>query len=218
MVLIILSVFWFFGFITSILVGFFLIFLVPLFIIAYIPYVYVLHKLIKRRNTHFKRQHFFAEDVLNLINHLSVKKKRKINLESSFVSYKRNIKEIITDESESYKSAALWIILTLTTWLAGLYVYYFLLKDYRKHELNEDLFWDDTRKILADLGVNVSISRRISIIPERSFALYLIASILTFGLFSVYWLYVLIKDPNEHLKHHVIIEDEIIAQLEASMK
>ena len=59
------------------------------------------------------------------------------------------------------------------------------------------------------------LPRRETILPDRSFVLYLILTIITLGIFGIYWLYVLLKDPNEHFKHHILVEDRLLGQLES---
>ena len=45
---------------------------------------------------------------------------------------------------------------------------------------------------------------------ERSLVLYAILTLVTLGLFAIYWLYVLIKDPNDHFDVHERVEPEIL--------
>jgi hypothetical protein len=35
------------------------------------------------------------------------------------------------------------------------------------------------------------------------------------GLFGVYWIYVLLKDPNEHFKYHIEEESQLLSALES---
>jgi hypothetical protein len=50
-------------------------------------------------------------------------------------------------------------------------------------------------------------------LPERSFFIYLILTLLTCGLFLIYWYYVLIKDLNDHFGAQWQFEDQIAAQM-----
>ncbi len=50
-------------------------------------------------------------------------------------------------------------------------------------------------------------------LKERSVMLYVGLTIVTFGLFAIYWLYVLIMDPNSHFEHQHRTEDAILAAL-----
>ena len=76
-------------------------------------------------------------------------------------------------------------------------------------------FLEDISKVLGKCGITFSLPRRTVVLPDRSFVLYLILTIITLGLFGIYWLYVLLKDPNEHFKHHILVEDQLFGQLES---
>jgi len=169
------------------------------------------YKLVNRRNTHFKRQGFLFEDVVTAVKSLATKK--KVDVEVGVSSCERTVREAKAGETE--KSAVLWAILSAVVFLASWYVYYFLMKDFYKHERREDGFWEDISKVLDKCEIKFSAPRRTEILPNRSFVLYLILNIITVGLFGIYWLYVLLKDPNEHFKYHIQIEDELLSTLES---
>ena len=50
-------------------------------------------------------------------------------------------------------------------------------------------------------------------IPDRSFILYFILGLVTAGIFYIYWIYVLLEDPNNHFRQQAMIEDTIISQV-----
>ena len=188
------------------------IFLVPLLaLISFVVSIILTYKLVKRRNTHFKRQVFLFEDLISAVKSLATKK--KVDVEVGLSSCERTVRETKAEETE--KSAALWAILSAVVFLATWYVYYFLMKDFYKHERREDGFWEDIGKVLDKCDIKFSAPRRTEILPNRSFVLYLILNIITAGLFGIYWLYVLLKDPNEHFKYHIQIEDELLSTLES---
>jgi len=188
------------------------IFLVPLLaLISFVVSIILTYKLVKRRNTHFKRQVFLFEDLISAVKSLATKK--KVDVEVGLSSCERTVRETKAEETE--KSAVLWAILSAIIFLASWYVYYFLMKDFYKHERREDGFWEDMSKVLDKCDIKFSAPRRTEILPNRSFVLYLILSIITVGLFGIYWLYILLKDPNEHFKYHIQIEDELLGTLES---
>ena len=188
------------------------IFLVPLLgLIGFVVSIILTYKLVKRRNTHFKRQVFLFEDLISAVKSLATKK--KVGVEVGLSSCERTVRETKAEETE--KSAALWAILSAVVFLASWYVYYFLMKDFYKHERREDGFWEDIGKVLDKCDIKFSAPRRTEILPNRSFVLYLILNIITVGLFGIYWLYVLLKDPNEHFTYHIQIEDELLSTLES---
>ncbi len=179
------------------------------FFVIGIIYAVMLYKLVKRRNTHFARQLFLYEDLINLARELGTRKGVDISLPLNNLD--RTAKEARFEETE--KSAALWAILSYFTGIASLYVFYFLMKDFFKHERKQDIFIDDLTKLLTSVGIPVNLPRRNYPIPDRSFILYFILSLITIGIFTVYWVHVLISDPNNHFQHQALVEDTITAQV-----
>ncbi|MCP8304371.1 MAG: DUF4234 domain-containing protein [archaeon] len=182
-----------------------------LLIIGFIVSIILIYMLVKRRNTHFKRQIFLFDDILKAVRVIAAKK--GVNAEIELASCERTVREAKAEETE--KSAVLWAILSAFIFLADWYVRYFLMKDFYKHERKEDGFWEDMNKALDKCGVKFSMPRRMVTLPDRSFVLYLILTIITLGIFGIYWLYVLLKDPNEHFGYHIKIEDELLSTLES---
>ena len=169
----------------------------------------LMYKLIKRRNEHFRRQILLFEDVTSALREVSARSGTDIN--ESIALCDRIAREARYEETE--KSAALWVFLTLATSLAALYVMYFLMRDFYEHERREDEFWEAVSRALEKLGAEPLPKRRTPL-PDRNFWLYLALSVVTFGLFSIYWWYVLIKDPNEHFKYHAVVEEHLLRELE----
>lgn len=183
-------------------------------IATFILYIILIYRLVKRRNHHFRRQIFLFEDIIAALRKTTAKK--GIDAEFDIGSLDRTLREMKAEETESEKSAMLWAILS-PTGLAQLYVWYFLMKDFSKHERREDIFWAEISKILNKAGIKLEVPARTNPLPERSFALYLILNIITAGFFGIYWLYTLLNDPNIHFRYHIKIEDYILSILENSL-
>jgi len=174
--------------------------------------IVLIYMLVNRRYMHFKRQKFLSEDIIAAIGSLA--KTKDIDIETSLSPIERTVREANAEETE--KSAILWAILSAFVPFVQFYVYYFLMKDFYRHERREDDFWEDANRALNRLSVNFSGPRRTEIIPDRSFVLYLILSVITVGLFGAYWVYVMLKDPNEHFKYHIQAESQLISTLESA--
>ena len=180
-------------------------------IAAVIVYAYLTYTLIKRRNTHFTRQWRLTEDLLNLLK--GVASKKGANIDAPASSAERTLREMRFEEGE--KPAVLWTILIFVPFVnivAGLYVLYFLTRDFHRHEKREDNMLEDLGRAFSQLNITIA-TRRQKAIPERSYVLYLVLTIITLGIFGIYWLYTLIEDPNNHFRNHVQVEDEILSRL-----
>ena len=128
----------------------------------------------------------------------------------------RTLREAELEEVE--RSAALWAVLSFIIPFLILYVYHFLNKDFYKHEKREGAMLEDLGRALEALGLAGVRLRRPEEVKDRSTILYIIASVLTLGVFLLYWVYTLTKDPNSHFKGHALWEDELLSLLDKLVK
>jgi Domain of unknown function (DUF4234) len=177
-----------------------------------IAWLYFIYVLIKRRNQHFTRHQRFVGDLVSVLREAGAKK--GVNLEPILTSMDFSNRTAQIEESE--KSAVLWTLLIIVPFVGafvGLYDYYFLMKDFYKHERREDGVRQDTERALTALGVQF-VFHRDEPVPNRSFAIYFIVTLVTFGLFGFYWVYTLIKDPNNHFAGHALYEGSLLPVLQ----
>jgi len=167
--------------------------------------LYILYKLIKRRNDHLRRARRLWEAVTSFLEAKGFTGERSYRL-------KELVDEMKDEEWE--RSPVLWIILTLLFPPVVFYIYHFLNKDFRRHEAQEARYYSILVTVLSG---RVSVSRMPEFeraVPERSTVLYLVLTLLTLGLFSLYWVYTLADDPNRHFMQHKRLERELLSVLE----
>ncbi len=179
-----------------------------LWFIAFLLKIYVFYKWLSRWNDHYERTYLFFTALLDLARNTGLK--RAATIESRVNEYKVRYHK---------RSAGLLAILASIIPFVDWYVYHILNKDFHKHSLDEKLIYTEVYEDLRDNGI--TLTRRpeeLYVIPDRSTILYIVISIITLGLFYLYWWYTLTKDPNEHFETHRIIEAEIIRGLEEYVK
>lgn len=179
-----------------------------LFLVGII-FLYLYYVLIKRRNRHFARQTRLLESAVAFLREAA--QRQGVDVEARLISMERSLREARDEEGE--KGAVLWVVLAFLTGIAALYIYYFLMRDFHRHERRMDGLTEDLNAVLAALG-QMELPRRTEPVPKRSFAVYLILTIITLGFFGIYWIYVLIKDPNIHFGEEAKVEAEMVARLE----
>ena len=106
--------------------------------------------------------------------------------------------------------------LSLLLLVAQFYLFYFLTSDMTNHHKRWMAFVHDTKVFLANSGYTAGWLTEPQRLPDRSVALYVIASIFTGGLFLFYWWYSIVKDGNEHFRHHRVFERELMEILAKS--
>jgi hypothetical protein len=166
--------------------------------------------LINRRRSHFNRQNNLFNELGKVLFYLG--KENIVDFNQSF-----NSESVMEENYDHERSPILWSILSVFIPFIQLYVFYFLMNDFYMHERFEDAYWEGIKKALDKFGINFSYSPRKKVVPNRSFILYLILTIVSAGLFIVYWIYVLIKDPNDHFKYHIEIENQLLSSIESAI-
>ncbi len=200
---------------TAVLSGFFgaIAFYYLAYFVVLILVAFLIFKLVKRRNAHFNRQILLQEDLVSIARELASKK--GVDVSVLLNNMERSVREGRLDEIE--KNATLFSLAGLMAPLLWIYVAYFLMRDFFKHERREDLFINDMLRTFNTLGVPINFPYRNPPIPERSFALYFVLTLITGSIFGVYWVYVLVTDPNNHFRQQMLMEDTIMAQLSGTM-
>jgi len=84
-----------------------------------------------------------------------------------------------------------------------------LMKTMYTHEVRWIGFVNSTGVALRRLGKRFDPSAQATAMKERSMMLYAVLTVITFGLFGIYWLYVLIDDPNKHFVRQEAVEDAL---------
>ena len=103
-------------------------------------------------------------------------------------------------------------LVTLIVFILEIYMLYFLTQSMIEHDSRWNLFAYNSRRALSKLGFPSGPPYSVSRLPERSTLLYIILTIFT-GVFVLYWLYVILKDPNEHFRYQWEFEDNIMISI-----
>lgn len=186
-----------------------LIFYYLAYFLVIILIAFMIFKMVKRRNLHFNRQILLQEDLVAIAREVAAKK----GVDTSVLTnnMERSAREARLEDAE--KNATLYALIGFGAPFIWLYVAYFLMKDFFRHERREDLFINDTLRTFNTLGMPINFPYRNPPIPDRSFALYFVLTLITGSIFGVYWVYVLVTDPNNHFRQQMMMEDTIMAQL-----
>ncbi len=169
--------------------------------------LYAHYKWIDRRNKHFRRTTGFYKAVAGFLE------AHGLRAEAGEL---RQLVEHMEYRCGGEKEAFLWIVLSLVTGFLVFYVYHFLNRDFVAHDRCEKAILDYLDKLFKDKGLpglsldDLGIGRY----PRRSTALYLLLTLVTLGIFHLYWIYTLTIDPNNHFKQHRVVEKKILENLE----
>jgi hypothetical protein len=165
--------------------------------IAWFPMIYYL---IKRRNTHFSRQEKLEALILSKLRRAFNSKPAQLDS-----SKKKN--------ETSFKKAKAWALSTLLIF-PTFYIFYFLKSDLCKHEEHEHDFLFEVIELAKDSDMPLNI-HNFSTAPSFQLDRYVVLNVVTLGLASVYWLYRIFNDYNNHFKMQWKNEDELLSFLKA---
>jgi hypothetical protein len=178
--------------------------------------IYVLYKLLERREQHFERMVSFRQHLIAVLEEKAETDGRADEVREGIAELQSMDLEATGRDRYGEKSPVLWLVLGIVTGITNFYVYYFLNDDFRAHEANEQLFLQKASVVMSQLGMSWSPSAIAESIPKRNFALYLILTIVTIGIYGIYWWYTLITDPNRHFDGHISWEQQILSAISAS--
>ncbi len=168
--------------------------------------IVVLYRLIARRDEHFRRENAMN---MNLLQALKDKVQGKgvdpLSL-PEMAAFESAIRR--KAEEEGAKGAALWLILTLVTGLAGLYVWYFLTVDFFRNEQRQADVINKANAVIQAVGAKTFVQYT-PVLPERHYWLNLLITIVTLGLWGIVWYYRLLSDPNRHFENQWAFEDRL---------
>ncbi|MEB3755446.1 MAG: DUF4234 domain-containing protein [Desulfurococcales archaeon] len=165
--------------------------------------LYVIYKWIDRMNKHFKRTILLYKDLAEYFEEKGLNNRAE--------SMRTIIRQMEVEQTEH--GPFLWIILVLIINILVYYVYHFLSKDFYVHNRRELYLWEEASKAMEELG-HPLMFRSMYSIPDRNTVLYFVLSLITMGVFQLYWVYTLTLDPNNHFKEHTRFEDELIDKIE----
>jgi len=171
--------------------------------------ILVLYRMINRRDLHFRRQISLNDDIIKCIKEINSEEERSADITNELQRAESLQNEIAKNFKE--KGAIKWLILNyITLGLAGLYIYYFLTRDFFLFEEKKEEFSTLISSMLVKLGVVKYPIKPERVMKKRNFWLYLVLSIITLGIFMFYWYYILLEEPNHYFRVGQRWEEQIV--------
>ncbi len=178
---------------------------IPFFFLIYLIPLYFYYRLIKGRNTHFER----TTKLYNILTEVMELRGtgERINIIKSRLNELR-----VTNNNK--KSVGLNLVLAAILPFYFLYIYHFMNKDMVAHSKSEKLLLGEIIDVIKsrDPYFTKSLLDHKEV-EDRSTFIYIILTILTLGIFGIYWAYIITRDYNQHIKSDRLLKDEIIASL-----
>ncbi|RJQ46416.1 MAG: hypothetical protein C4534_03040 [Gaiellales bacterium] len=173
---------------------------------------YVLYRLLERREQHFERMVSLRRNLLAVLEERVAVAAGRTALARDMEELRELDRAATAQDRRGEKSPVLWLVLGILTGVTNFYVYYFLNSDFHAHGAAEEDFMRKAGQVLGRLGLRLDVSPPAPP-PRRRFGRYLLLTLLTLGLFSIYWWYTLITDPDAHFDGHTAWEASLAGVL-----
>jgi hypothetical protein len=170
------------------------------------------YRIVRRRDLHFARSaDYTATAVAALAERADALGKRPL-IESHLRTLDVISRDLRLQARE--RGALVWTLLgILTVKVAFLLMFYFLEEDYRRQEQAEVEFAQHMGEALRLLEMPCAQAPFFPCVRDRSYALYLVLTLFTCGLFGFYWFYRVNEEENCHMDAHAAWEAQLIGCL-----
>lgn len=174
---------------------------------------YATYKLVERRHFHAQRRLAFQSYWWHALNARADAAGRRTEVAEGLDNLSRIYQQMEAYEKRNKREPILWMLLRLVFGPVGAYINHFLNKDLRFYDEWESSYAANSEWVMQRLGVPVSVPQRRQPVPERSTGLYVLLSIITLGIFAVYWRYTVMTDGNAHFADDAAMEDALTAAI-----
>jgi hypothetical protein len=171
--------------------------------------LFIIYKLVQRRDDHFKRMAAVADSSIQQLRAKAAGREVEVQAELAQLEGFRDQMLVMAGE----RGAVVWLIICLLTGVGSFIVYYLLMQDYAQHDTVEAQYFSVMSGALAKLGLAGQAGQAARTIPDREYVTFLLLSLVTCGIYGFYWMYVMVKDFNDHLVAQAAWEDFIAAAL-----
>ena len=174
---------------------------------------YATYKLIDRRTQHVARRLAFQSYLWHALNARAEAAGKKQEVQEGLDNLSRIYQQMDAFERRNRREAVLWMILRIVFGIVGAYINHFLNKDLLFYDEWEASYAANAEWVMQRLGYPVNVPRRAHPTTDRSTGLYVLLSIITFGVFAMFWRFTVMTDGNGHFDDDAAMEDAILGGL-----
>jgi hypothetical protein len=174
--------------------------------------LFLFYKLLNRMNNHFKREMVERSAIAAWFREKATEMGRLQFIGPQLGAMESINQEAQFKEKEHSIILIILLIIPLVNFIIMLYLLYIFSKYPYEHDQRWHHFTQNAQMAGQQMGMNIMMPSW-KTLPERSFVIFLVLTIITLGLFMFYWVYCIIKDMNEHMKNQWAFEDQLLREM-----
>lgn len=183
---------------------------------------YGLYRLIQRRTEHAARRLAFLSYLWHVLDARAEAAGKRDEVAEGMDNLSRIYATLQEYEQTHRRDPVLFLALRVgalilfipAAWIVGAVTNVFLNEDLRFYDEWESSYFANVEWIIQRLGYPVTMPRRVKPVPHRGVVLYVLVSVVTLGLLTIYWRYAMIRDGNGHFEDDAAAEDAILTALD----
>ena len=183
-------------------------------VVSFVLIAILYYKLLTRKNEHSRRESMLRAAIIQDFRDRAAQDPDLAQQIGSQIGTMESI-HYEANARETEMNPIVWVILLIVpivNFFAILYIYYVLTLYAPEHDRRWHAFTQQTQYAGNAMGMQMVLPSWRTL-PDRSFILYLILTLITIGLFGIYWIYVLIEDMNEHMQVQWQFEDQLLREM-----
>lgn len=181
-------------------------------VVSWVAHYVYYYRLLERRNQHFRRQQEFMRGVIRCL-----RERFPVETSGSAANAIARVEGLLAEaeRKETEHSPWLWsVILPIVTLGLALFVtMWWLTCDFGRHSLRQREIMDALNEVFRQLGLRAVAIVDDSVVPRRNYWAYLLLAFFTAGLGVLWWLYIVMKDGNDHFARQAFVEDQVLSVL-----
>ena len=118
---------------------------------------------------------------------------------------------VLRHKSTEFRDPIVWTLLTLIGGIVHIIMYIILDGDLVDHDRAEGAIESELSTIYARLGVTVPPPDPARLKEKHQYAMRILVTLVTCGIYAIFWLYDIMVDGNRHFEHNWRSEDGLVA-------
>ena len=173
---------------------------------------YVFYQLMRRMRDHNRRR----LEMLDALNVLAWEEANRRGSQDALTSNFERVAghlQVMRNMTTDFRDPAIWVVLSIVaSGIANIIGYIFLDQDLVKHEAAETAAENELAGIFGQLGMEVALPARMTTkTAQHNYVGRIIATVVSCGLYALWWLYNQMIDVNQHFQSDWLREDAFAA-------